>query len=115
MALISEENDEIEEIIKYDENTGIMTTDVIGKTECSRDVVTFQNMLQNKIDSIEGSKYQEKLDYLNKCNCCEKHKINRPNRFSPWIELPFHNDQTLTCACDCRHMARLICRQHPDY
>jgi hypothetical protein len=39
MALISEENDEIEEIIKYDENTGIMTTDVIGKTECSRDVV----------------------------------------------------------------------------
>ena len=92
-----------------------MTTGVTGKTECSEDAVTFQNVLQNKIDLIEGSNYQEKLDYLNKCNCCEKHKINRPNRFSPWIELPFHYTQTLTCACDCRHMARFICRQHPDY
>jgi len=92
-----------------------MTSDVKQNTECAACQGYLMDLIQNKIDSVEGSNYQEKLNYLNNCNCCEKHKINRPSIFSAWVELPFHNDQTLTCACDCRHMARFICRQHPDY
>jgi hypothetical protein len=66
-------------------------------------------------NEIKGDTYQEKLNTLNLCNCCEKHKINRPKIFEPWKELPFHNRQDIQCPCDCRHMARFICRQHPDY
>lgn len=63
-----------------------------------------------KCQEIDGESWQDKIDTLNKCNCCEKHQYNKPFRFEIWKELPFHNDQTRDCLCDCRHMSRMICR-----
>ena len=55
---------------------------------------------------------------LVQCDCCEKHKTNRPTRWGPWRELRFNNtdvsDDPENCRCRCRHDARILCRMHPD-
>ena len=44
-----------------------------------------------------------------------KNNSKRPIRtFEKWIELPVNNTEEKTCPCECRHVARFICRQHPD-
>lgn len=58
---------------------------------------------------------QAQLDDLANCNCCERHQINKPKVFAPWIELPFHGTQNTPCDCPCRHRSRFICRSHPLY
>ena len=67
-------------------------------------------VFHERCQEIQGETWQDKLDTLNKCQCCEKHKINKPLKFDVWYELPFHNTHDRTCACNCRHMARHICR-----
>ena len=64
------------------------------------------------IDSIPGSNLREKLQHVANCNCCERHQINKPRVLAPWVETPWNNSQNyLTgCDCDCRHLARFICR-----
>lgn len=61
-----------------------------------------------------GITLQDKLLYCNMCNCCDRHKINRPSTFKKWIELPVSNlscsDKLNMCQCECRHTARFICR-----
>ncbi len=64
----------------------------------------------------------EEIEKLSKCNCCEAHNYNKPNKLSKWIELPYnhafskkisnskHNGEPI-CKCDCRHKARFICRK----
>lgn len=65
------------------------------------------------------------LNKLAQCNCCQKHKHNKPTLYAKWIDTiynkglcpqisntnPFTNE--LYCKCDCRHNARMICRQCP--
>ena len=76
----------------------------------------------NIIDDIKN-KEQSVQDQLNDlliackiCDCCEKHQINKPLIFSPWVETtPTIKNKVKECSCDCRHIARWICRQHPDY
>lgn len=65
------------------------------------------------------------LDKLALCNCCHKHQINKPKLYLKWIDTrrnkglypktsntnPFTDE--LYCKCDCRHNARMICRQCP--
>lgn len=65
------------------------------------------------------------LDKLTECNCCQKHQINKPKLYLTWIDTiynkglipetsntnPFTDE--LYCKCDCRHNARMICRQCP--
>ena len=68
-------------------------------------------LLAEAFESIPGDSYQAKLDTLNKCNCCLRHKTNRPSHLAPWVETQFHGCQDTPCACSCRHMARFICRQ----
>lgn len=72
-------------------------------------------LLRDTFDKVEGKTYQEKLDTLNKCECCERHKKNKPSTFSTWIELDFkfkdNTEFNVNCKCDCRHVARHICRQ----
>lgn len=71
-----------------------------------------QQLVQQSIDNVPGDNFHHKLAHLNRCNCCPRHQTNRPTVFAPWQETPF-NDSTMTnCMCDCRHMARWICRQY---
>ena len=63
------------------------------------------------VDCIPGETKQLKLDFLNMCNCCERHKTDRPTQYDYYFEYPFHNTQTIhDCKCSCRHLARIICR-----
>jgi hypothetical protein len=66
---------------------------------------------------VPGHSYQEKLDELANCNCCDRHKINKPIIYAPWEEIitpPFNQESDInTCNCTCRHTARFICRQYP--
>lgn len=75
-------------------------------------MVLSQNMKQ-VFDSVIGDTYQEKLNTLSLCNCCERHRNNRPLFFSHWLDLPLSNQQKNGCECNCRHIARWICRQCP--
>lgn len=55
------------------------------------------------------------LTFLSFCDCCDRHQINKPIVFSPWLEIPLSDNHFNICRCDCRHLARIICRQHNDY
>ena len=57
---------------------------------------------------------EQALAFCASCNCCPRHKINKPTVLTPWVEVPFTNRRATPsdCQCDCRHMARRICRTH---
>jgi len=60
---------------------------------------------------VPGNTLQDKLDHLATCNCCVRHGTNKPRFLAPWIERPIKPQvYPLDCECDCRHMARWICR-----
>ena len=63
---------------------------------------------------VQGQIPHDKLKTLNNCNCCVRHGTNKPTCFSPQIECEsdsfMNSDQTVHCECNCRHLARLICR-----
>jgi len=70
-----------------------------------------QIMLANLFSNIEGDTYQEKLDTLASCNCCHRHQVNKPTKVAPWVDTPFNGTTYTACPCNCRHLARFICRQ----
>lgn len=76
------------------------------------EVIEQEDKLLETISNIPGNTFQKKLDYLAYCNCCIRHQILKPTKYKPWIETQFHNTQytNLLCSCDCRHLARTICR-----
>lgn len=58
---------------------------------------------------------QEFLNQLAACNCCPTHQINKPIKLAPWVEMPFPGPRSIEekregCKCDCRHLARFVCR-----
>jgi len=54
---------------------------------------------------------KELINTFSRCDCCEKHKINRPTRLTNWVETEFHNTRHTYCACSCRHYSRMLCRE----
>ena len=54
---------------------------------------------------------EEVIETLSKCNCCERHKINRPKKLAPWVDTPFHDAIINNCPCHCRQFALMICRE----
>lgn len=67
-----------------------------------------------ELDKIPGSTWKDKLDSCAACKCCYRHQVKKPLTFAPWAEcvsssFALRDD----CECDCRHMARWICRQAP--
>lgn len=51
------------------------------------------------------------LQTFNACSCCERHKINKPNTLTHWIdEDDVSNVKLNNCQCSCRHLARWVCR-----
>ena len=80
---------------------------------CQEEISKLAPVFKNCFNSIPGSTWQEKLDYVNQCNCCERHQIDKPKIYSPWKDTVFKGTNHIgRCACDCRHKARFICRQH---
>ena len=66
---------------------------------------------------IDGDTPEEKLRTLLACNCCERHQINKPKTLEPWVECISNRHRgswkieiTTECLCDCRHLARILCR-----
>jgi hypothetical protein len=69
-----------------------------------------------EINDVYGLTWQEKLDNLSACKCCERHQFMKPTLFKTWIDPPFNcNHKDYNCNCKCRHLARFICRQTIDY
>lgn len=69
----------------------------------------------NFIEYVPGNTYQDKIDFLYRCNCCERHRINKPFIFFKWVDTPFNfNKPSYNCKCNCRHISRFICRQFPS-
>tara|TARA_B100001093_G_scaffold466030_1_gene484146 strand:+ start:45 stop:512 length:468 start_codon:yes stop_codon:yes gene_type:complete len=54
---------------------------------------------------------EETLKILNMCKCCERHQIKRPKTLTKWVDIELNNNwQHHICECECRHLARYICR-----
>jgi hypothetical protein len=95
-----------------------------------------KNMLKNKIRAFEsmitfgyhsslglgGSAYslfynnrivsrEELVKTFSMCDCCERHKINRPKKLAPWVDTDFHDTVIRSCPCHCRQFSRFICRE----
>ena len=70
-----------------------------------------------RFKNIPGNSWKEKLDTCSNCKCCPRHQYNKPIKLEKWIELDFLPDDCKPiwldkkCECDCRHVARFICRQ----
>ena len=69
------------------------------------------DLLGKAFAAIPGTTWDEKLAACNACNCCARHQTFRPAAVKKWEELQWHGTQGTDCVCNCRHMARFICRQ----
>lgn len=72
-----------------------------------------ERVLHEAISKIPGSTLEEKLKFCSGCQCCPRHQKLRPKRLIPWIETEasISFNKYNYCECDCRHLARFICRQ----
>jgi len=72
------------------------------------------DILNNHFINTTGNTWQEKLDSLVQCKCCERHQLNKPTTMALWVDIELHGTQHTPCKCKCRHIARFICRQFDD-
>lgn len=56
------------------------------------------------------TKVFEVLTELYYCDCCNKHQLNKPCIPVKWVSTKTPTQSVITCECDCRHTARMICR-----
>ena len=63
--------------------------------------------------NVEDPGYFVKM--LSKCNCCSRHKTNRPKKLSDSPEYPYSGINNLDCACMCRHASRMIIREFAEH
>jgi len=73
-------------------------------------------LLREAFLKIPGDSWQAKLNHCTACTCCIRHQTQRPAKFARWSDeasdTTIHlHDKVPSCSCDCRHMARFICRQ----
>jgi len=67
---------------------------------------------------LKGWTWSEKLDRCAACNCCERHQNNKPCEIRVYQDIESgltrgrqeRIDLLDWCPCNCRHMARWICR-----
>lgn len=56
--------------------------------------------------------FEELPRELNRCSCCERHKINFPILGNQIVANEYaHNHAEKECKCPCRHIARHLCRE----
>ena len=87
-----------------------------GAVDVELGLVRPQALLHEAFKNIPGDSWQAKLDKCTACKCCTRHQTFRPKRLVPWTEDMADRDIKIhyigkKCECDCRHMARFICRQ----
>ena len=78
------------------------------------DAITFDDLLELN-STIEERKWF--IKELSNCNCCERHKQNRPT-LTDYLQgqpgdYPINYDISIdeySCRCDCRHICRFICK-----
>ena len=71
---------------------------------------------------LGGKTNQANLDQLARCRCCVRHQLYKPIIYRPWNSNMGREDRHLgpwqgggdqdnnDCRCECRHIARMICR-----
>ena len=80
---------------------------------------SISDVLQEEFHQIPGFTYQEKLNELANCQCCDRHNRNKPHMYQPYTEFGTESEldapphEYHDCGCKCRHLARFICRQYP--
>jgi hypothetical protein len=57
------------------------------------------------IEMISGDTIKKKMATLSMCICCDRHTTNK---IAPCKSNG--SDNYVLCECDCRHLARIICR-----
>ncbi len=74
-----------------------------------------QTHIYISISDVPGDNMTDKLKHLNDCNCCARHQIDKPYIFSKWFDNKEPSDIFVCpeCPCNCRHLARTICRKAP--
>ena len=81
-------------------------------------MVTVSYAVHDLIAALEGDSMESKLAILNECNCCDRHRTNKPSTLAPWHECQSNrmmsHESFVQCECECRHMARWICRTCTD-
>ena len=53
---------------------------------------------------------EEIFKVLSLCDCCARHKNDRPKTLVHWVDTPFHTTRQWRCLCHCRQLSRMICR-----
>lgn len=56
------------------------------------------------------TKVFDALTELYYCDCCYKHQLDKPSIPVKWKSNKTPTQTVITCLCDCRHTARMICR-----
>lgn len=75
---------------------------------------SISDVLKEEFHQVPGHTYQEKLNELSNCQCCDRHNRNKPHIYQPWTDTVCDGQQRWhDCGCKCRQLARLICRQYP--
>jgi len=57
---------------------------------------------------------QKYMDLLSSCNCCQKHRFNKPREWTGYYNRTPHRIHQFNnrCYCNCRHNARRMSRLH---
>lgn len=79
-------------------------------------VRSWVDIVNESISRVPGDNWKEKLDHCVSCRCCERHQVDKPDKLTFWYEISYKGRDFINknCKCDCRHMARFICRQVED-
>ena len=75
---------------------------------------TMGNISLNKYNLFYNNRIVSKEEVVKTfgiCDCCERHKINRPKKLAPWVDTEFHGIGIMNCLCHCRQFSRFICRE----
>ena len=56
----------------------------------------------------------EVLEVCRNCQCCNDHQQRKPSQYQPWVPVSLPTQTHRECQCSCRHLARWVCRYHPD-
>lgn len=72
------------------------------------------NYVHSRLDNNKKQEIFLILTDLSYCDCCVKHQYNKPCLPNKYVPTGFRFTTTEYCECDCRHLARMICRMCED-
>ena len=115
----------LQHIISFNEIEAVVIIQKKAKNMVKNKIKAFESMLISGFDSmgkISLNKYklfynnrivskEEVVETFSNCECCERHKINRPKKLAPWVETDFRDTVIRSCPCHCRQFSRFICRE----